>query len=120
MSESGAVCEAVWAYRFGEAADNGMRPPRYPTDMTAAERAVVRPMLPVRPGCKGEAGTRRPHFFAPRLTPRRQLTRAVNGAGAGADRRQRPPPKGTLPACPGVGRAPGCEPAEPRKARAAR
>jgi hypothetical protein len=40
------VCDCL-AHRFGNAADNGVRERRYPTDMTAREWAVVRP-LPLR------------------------------------------------------------------------
>lgn len=39
-------CDCL-AHRFGNAADNGVRQPRYPTDMTDEEWAVVRPLLPV-------------------------------------------------------------------------
>lgn len=39
-------CDCL-AHRFGNAADNGSRRPRYPTDMTGAEWAAIRPLLPV-------------------------------------------------------------------------
>jgi hypothetical protein len=52
-------CDCL-AHRFGNAADNGMWQPRYPSDMTDAEWAVVRPLLPVPAGYTvGVAGRRR-------------------------------------------------------------
>ena len=39
-------CDCL-AHRFGNAADNGTRERRYPTDMTDAQWAAVRPLLPV-------------------------------------------------------------------------
>ena len=44
------------AHRFGNAADNGMRQSRYPTDMTDAEWAAVRPLLPVPGWMRGRGG----------------------------------------------------------------
>jgi transposase len=48
-------CDCL-AHRFGNAADNGVRQPRYPTDMTDAEWAVVRPLLPVPGWMRGRGG----------------------------------------------------------------
>lgn len=52
-------CDCL-AHRFGNAADNGVRQRRYPTDMADAEWAAVRPLLPVPGwlrgrGCRPEA-----------------------------------------------------------------
>lgn len=48
-------CDCL-AHRFGNAADNGSRQPRYPSDMTDAEWAVVRPLLPVPGWMRGRGG----------------------------------------------------------------
>ncbi|MFD8212244.1 IS5 family transposase [Streptomyces sp. NPDC059697] len=48
-------CDCL-AHRFGNAADNGTRQPRYPTDMTDGEWAVVRPLLPVPGWMRGRGG----------------------------------------------------------------
>jgi transposase len=44
------------AHRFGNAADNGTRERRYPTDMTDAQWAAVRPLLPVPGWLQGRGG----------------------------------------------------------------
>lgn len=57
------ACDCL-AHRFGNvgdhpvgnAADNGMRQPRYPTDVTDAEWAAVRPLLPVPGWLRGRGG----------------------------------------------------------------
>ncbi|MFD3941007.1 transposase, partial [Streptomyces sp. NPDC058618] len=46
-------CLAHW---FGNAADNGTRERRYPTDMTDAQWAAVRPLLPVPGWLEGRGG----------------------------------------------------------------
>ncbi|MEU1667113.1 IS5 family transposase [Streptomyces sparsogenes] len=48
-------CDCL-AHRFGNAADNSCRQPRYPTDMTDAEWATVRPLLPVPGWMRGRGG----------------------------------------------------------------
>lgn len=48
-------CDCV-AHRFGNAADNGVRERHYPTDMTDAEWAEVRPLLPVPGWMQGRGG----------------------------------------------------------------
>lgn len=48
-------CDCL-AHRFGNAADNGTHERRYPTDMTDAEWAVVRPLLPVPGWLQGRGG----------------------------------------------------------------
>ncbi|AVH61690.1 IS5 family transposase [Streptomyces dengpaensis] len=48
-------CDCL-AHRFGNAADNGVRQPRYPTDMTDAEWAAIRPLLPVPGWMRGRGG----------------------------------------------------------------
>ena len=48
-------CDCL-AHRFGNAADNGFRQSRYPTDMTEAEWAAVRPLLPVPGWMRGRGG----------------------------------------------------------------
>lgn len=48
-------CDCV-AHRFGNAADNGVRERRYPTDMTDAEWDGVRPLLPVPGWMQGRGG----------------------------------------------------------------
>ncbi|MEV7394087.1 IS5 family transposase [Streptomyces sp. NPDC091215] len=48
-------CDCL-AHRFGNAADNGTRQPRYPTDMTDAEWAAVLPLLPVPGWMRGRGG----------------------------------------------------------------
>lgn len=58
VSGSSAVtrsCDCL-AHRFGNAADNGTRERRYPTDMTDAQWAVVRPLLPVPGWLLGRGG----------------------------------------------------------------
>jgi hypothetical protein len=45
-------------HRCGNAADNGTRERRYPTDVTDAEWAVVRPLLPVPGWLQGRGGQR--------------------------------------------------------------
>ncbi|CAM5236321.1 hypothetical protein SFIMM107S_04257 [Streptomyces griseus] len=48
-AESSAVthsCDCL-AHQFGNAGDNGVRERRYPTEMSDAEWAVVRPLLPM-------------------------------------------------------------------------
>ncbi|MDH6622923.1 transposase [Streptomyces sp. LBL] len=48
-------CDCL-AHRFANAADNGFRQSRYPTDMTDAEWAAVRPLLPVPGWMRGRGG----------------------------------------------------------------
>ncbi|WP_411115461.1 IS5 family transposase [Streptomyces sp. 029-5] len=48
-------CDCL-AHRFGNAVDNGTRQPRYPTDVTDGEWAVVRPLLPVPGWMRGRGG----------------------------------------------------------------
>ena len=48
-------CDCL-AHRFGNAADSGFRRPRYPTDMTDAEWAAIRPLLPVPGWMRGRGG----------------------------------------------------------------
>ena len=48
-------CDCL-AHRFGNAADNPLRERRYPTDMTDAEWARVRPLLPVPGWMQGRGG----------------------------------------------------------------
>ncbi|WNZ07355.1 IS5 family transposase [Streptomyces sp. 11x1] len=48
-------CDCL-AHRFGNAADNGVRERRYPTDMTDVEWAWVRPLLPVPGWMRGRGG----------------------------------------------------------------
>ncbi|MBP0458987.1 IS5 family transposase [Streptomyces bomunensis] len=56
-------CDCL-AHRFGNAADNGSRQPRYPTDVTDAEWAVLRPLLPVPGWMRGRGG--RPEAYCHR------------------------------------------------------
>jgi len=56
-------CDCL-AHRFGNAADNGTRRPRYPTDMTDAEWARVLPLLPVPGWMRGRGG--RPEAYCHR------------------------------------------------------
>ncbi|MFH9862155.1 IS5 family transposase [Streptomyces sp. NPDC017202] len=56
-------CDCL-AHRFGNAADNGTRQPRYPTDMTDAEWARVLPLLPVPGWMCGRGG--RPEAYCHR------------------------------------------------------
>ncbi|MGW4874368.1 IS5 family transposase [Streptomyces chartreusis] len=56
-------CDCL-AHRFGNAADNGTRQPRYPTDMTDGEWAVIRPLLPVPGWMRGRGG--RPEAYCHR------------------------------------------------------
>lgn len=49
------ACDCL-AHRFGNATDNGTRERRYPTDMTDAQWAVVRPLLPVPGWLDGRGG----------------------------------------------------------------
>jgi len=49
------ACDCL-AHRFGNAADHGVRERRYPTDMSDAEWAVVRPLLPVPGWLRGRGG----------------------------------------------------------------
>lgn len=49
------ACDCL-AHRFGNAADHGVRARRYPTDMSDAEWAVVRPLLPVPGWLRGRGG----------------------------------------------------------------
>lgn len=49
------TCDCV-AHRFGNAADHPERVRRYPSDMTDAEWAVVRPLLPVPGWLRGRGG----------------------------------------------------------------
>ncbi|MFF5483151.1 transposase [Streptomyces sp. NPDC012935] len=56
QSSSVAVeCDCL-AHRLGNAADRAMRERQYPTDMTEAEWAVVRPLLPVPGWLRGRGG----------------------------------------------------------------
>lgn len=48
-------CDCL-AHRFGNAADNGVRERRYPSDMTDTEWAGVRPLLPVPGWMRGRGG----------------------------------------------------------------
>lgn len=56
-------CDCL-AHRFGNAADGGMRERRYPTDMTDAEWAAARPLMPVPAWMQGRGG--RPEGFCHR------------------------------------------------------
>jgi hypothetical protein len=56
-------CDCL-AHRFGNAADNGSRQPRYPTDMTDREWTAVRPLLPVPGWLRGRGG--RPEAYCHR------------------------------------------------------
>lgn len=56
-------CDCL-AHRFGNAADNGTRDRRYPTDMTDAEWTVARPLLPVPGWLQGGGG--RPEAYCHR------------------------------------------------------
>ncbi|MGW0772015.1 IS5 family transposase [Streptomyces sp. NPDC002676] len=49
------ACDCL-AHRFGNAGDHGVRERRYPTDMTDAEWAAVRPLLPVPGWLRGRGG----------------------------------------------------------------
>ena len=49
------ACDCL-AHRFGNAGDHGVRQRRYPTDMSDAEWAVVRPLLPVPGWLRGRGG----------------------------------------------------------------
>ncbi|MEV7780910.1 transposase [Kitasatospora sp. NPDC088351] len=49
------ACDCL-AHRFGNAGDHGVREQRYPTDMSDAEWAVVRPLLPVPGWLLGRGG----------------------------------------------------------------
>ncbi|ASN27571.1 IS5/IS1182 family transposase [Streptomyces pluripotens] len=57
-------CDCL-AHRFGNAADNGTRQPRYPSDMTDAEWARVLPLLPVPGWMRGRGG--RPEAYCHRV-----------------------------------------------------
>ena len=48
-------CDCL-AHRFGNAADNGVRQRRYPSDVTDSEWAAVRPLLPVPGWLRGRGG----------------------------------------------------------------
>jgi hypothetical protein len=48
-------CDCL-AHVYGNAADHPDRVRRYPSDMTDAERAVVRPLLPVSAWFQGRGG----------------------------------------------------------------
>ena len=48
-------CDCL-AHRFGNAADHRVRVRRYPTDMSDAEWAVVRPLLPAPGRLRGRGG----------------------------------------------------------------
>lgn len=77
-------CDCL-AHRFGNAADNGFRQARYPTDMPDAKWAVVRPLLPVwaapgqAPVAAGTGSGRGPEpmICASRLRPGRSTGRAL-------------------------------------------
>ncbi|MFF0630521.1 transposase [Streptomyces sp. NPDC004296] len=56
-------CDCL-AHRFGNAADNGVRERRYPTDLTDAEWAAIRPLLPVPGRMRGRGG--RPEAYCHR------------------------------------------------------
>ncbi|MEV0643528.1 IS5 family transposase [Streptomyces sp. NPDC050619] len=67
VGQSSAVtweCDCL-AHRFGNAADNGTRQPRYSTDMTDAEWARVLPLLPVPGWMRGRGG--RPEAYCHRV-----------------------------------------------------
>ncbi len=49
------TCDCL-AHRFGNAGDHPHRRPRYPSDMTDAEWAVVRDAMPVPPWLEGRGG----------------------------------------------------------------
>lgn len=49
------ACDCL-AHRFGNARDHGARERRYRTDMSDAEWAVVRPLLPVPGWLRGRGG----------------------------------------------------------------
>ncbi len=49
------ACDCL-AHRFGNAGDHGVRERHYPTDMSDAEWAVVRPLLPVPGWLRGRGG----------------------------------------------------------------
>lgn len=57
------ACDCL-AHRFGNARDRGARERRYPTDMSDAEWAVVRPLLPVPGWPRGRGG--RPEAYCHR------------------------------------------------------
>lgn len=55
-STSVTLARDCLAHRFGNAADHGVRARRYLTDMSDAEWAVVRPLLPVPGWLRGRGG----------------------------------------------------------------
>ncbi|MFI0552668.1 MULTISPECIES: transposase [Streptomyces] len=55
FNSAAPTCDCV-AHRFGNAADHQERVRRYPSDMTDAEWAVVRPLLPVPGWLRGRGG----------------------------------------------------------------
>ncbi|RPF38600.1 hypothetical protein EDD92_8762 [Streptomyces sp. TLI_185] len=55
FNSAAPTCDCV-AHRFGNAADHPERVRRYPSDMTDAEWAVVRPLLPVPGWMQGRGG----------------------------------------------------------------
>ena len=55
FNSAAPTCDCV-AHRFGNAADHPERVRRYPSDMTDAEWAVVRPLLPVPGWMRGRGG----------------------------------------------------------------
>ena len=55
FNSAAPTCDCV-AHRFGNAADHPERVRRYPSDMTDAEWAVVRPLLPVPGWLRGRGG----------------------------------------------------------------
>ncbi|SCF80859.1 IS5 family transposase [Streptomyces sp. Ncost-T10-10d] len=59
------ACDCL-AHRFGNAGDHGGRERRYPTDMSDAEWAVARPLLPVPGWLRGRGG--QPEAYCHRAT----------------------------------------------------
>ncbi len=63
------ACDCL-AHRFGNASDHGARERRAPTDMSDAEWAVVRPLLPVPGWLRGRGGAGRGGAIVGLLPPR--------------------------------------------------
>ncbi len=59
------ACDCL-AHRFGNARDHGARERRYPTDMSDAEWAVVRPLLPVPGWLRGRGRGGQPEAYCHR------------------------------------------------------
>lgn len=56
QSNSGALSCDCLAHRFGNVGDHPDRKPRYPSDMTDAQRAGVPDAMPVPPWLEGRGG----------------------------------------------------------------